>query len=26
VSWGLQSWDEMFFGAMQWKEVNQGSE
>ncbi|HAJ77352.1 MAG TPA: hypothetical protein DCM64_12985 [Gammaproteobacteria bacterium] len=22
ISWGQQSWDEMFFGAMQWKEVN----
>jgi hypothetical protein len=25
ISWGQQSWDEMFFGAMQWKEVNQDS-
>lgn len=23
VSWGQQSWDEMFFGSMRWKEVNQ---
>jgi hypothetical protein len=23
VSWGQQSWDEMFFGAMQWIEVNE---
>ncbi len=26
ISWGQQSWDEMFFGAMQWKEVNRGGE
>jgi len=24
VPWGQQSWDEMFFGAMQWKYVDQG--
>lgn len=24
VPWGDQSWDEMFFGAMSWKNVNQG--
>lgn len=24
VPWGQQSWDEMFFGAMQWKAVDQG--
>ena len=23
VGWGQQSWDEMFFGSMRWKEVNQ---
>jgi len=25
VPWGLQSWDEMFFGAMSWKYVEQGA-
>ena len=24
VPWGLQSWDEMFFGAVDWKYVDQG--
>ena len=24
VPWGQQSWDEMFFGAMSWKYVDQG--
>jgi len=26
VPWGLQSWDEMFFGAADWKYVEQGSD
>ncbi len=26
VPWGQQSWDEMFFGAMQWKYTDQGGE
>jgi hypothetical protein len=26
IGWGDQSWDEMFFGAMQWKYVNQGGD
>lgn len=26
VSWGEQSWDEMFFGSSRWKYVEQGSE
>lgn len=26
VPWGEQSWDEMFFGAVQWKYTDQGSE
>lgn len=26
VPWGQQSWDEMFFGAMQWKWTDQGGE
>ena len=24
VPWGQQSWDEMFFGAVQWKNIDQG--
>ncbi len=26
VDWGNESWDEMFFGAVQWKYVDQGSD
>jgi len=26
ISWGEQSWDEMFFGSTQWKYVGQGSD
>lgn len=26
VPWGLQSWDEMFFGAADWKYLDQGSD
>tara|TARA_B100001250_G_scaffold165063_2_gene142058 strand:+ start:7098 stop:8786 length:1689 start_codon:yes stop_codon:yes gene_type:complete len=26
VDWGNQSWDEMFFGAVNWKDVDQGGE
>lgn len=26
ISWGEQSWDEMFFGTTQWKYVDQGSD
>jgi mono/diheme cytochrome c family protein len=26
VPWGQQSWDEMFFGAVQWKELNHGGD
>ncbi len=26
VPWGQQSWDEMFFGAVQWKNIDQGGQ
>ena len=26
VSWGQQSWDEMFFGSTRWKNIDQGSD
>jgi len=26
VPWGQQSWDEMFFGAVNWKYADQGSD
>jgi hypothetical protein len=26
VPWGQQSWDEMFFGQVYWKEVKSGAE
>jgi hypothetical protein len=26
VPWGQQSWDEMFFGAVNWKYIDQGGD
>ncbi|PCI75306.1 MAG: hypothetical protein COB20_13230 [SAR86 cluster bacterium] len=26
VDWGNESWDEMFFGAVQWKDIDQGGQ